>query len=84
MPDVRSDRPPVPTNTGNSRVTVAFPFSKIEIRDPEPALTDLAVLMRDVAVHLAALSHEVAAKDADAADRLAARAKQLATSLGAH
>jgi hypothetical protein len=84
MPDVRKDRPPVPSNTGNSRVTVAFPFSKIEIRDPEPALTDLAVLMRDVAVQLAALTHDVDAKHADAADRLVERAKELATSLGAH
>ena len=84
MPDVRSNRPPVPTNTGNSRVAVAFPFSKIEIRDPEPALTDLAVLIRDVAVHLATLSHTVDADDAHAADHLVERAKQLAKSVGAH
>lgn len=83
MPDVRKDRPPVPSNTGSPRVTVAFPFSKIEIRDPEPALTDLAVLIRDMAVHLVVLSHEVDAKHADAADYLLERANELATSLGA-
>jgi hypothetical protein len=62
---------------------VAFPFSKIETRDPEPALTDPALLIRDVAVHLAALSHEVDSDDTNA-DPLVERAKQLAKSVGAH
>jgi hypothetical protein len=68
-----------PSNTGNPRITVAFPFSKIDIRDPEPALADLAVMLRDLAQYVAALSHELSPDTADAADRLADRATSLAT-----
>ncbi len=71
---------PAPGNTGNPRVTVAFPFSRIEIRDPEPALADLASLVRDLAEYVAALPHETVP---GGADHLVQEARRLATSLGA-
>jgi hypothetical protein len=74
---------PVPTNNGNPRVTVAFPFSKIEIRDPEPALADLAELVRGLTEYVATLSHELAAEHTEVADRLAEEAERLVTSLRA-
>lgn len=71
---------PVPTNTGNPRITVAFPFSKIDIRDPEPSLAELIAVVRDLAECVAALSHELSSDTVDAADRLVDRTKLLAES----
>lgn len=73
----------MPSNTGNPRITVAFPFSHIEIRDQEPAVGDLAVLVQQLAEHVAALSHDVSPERAQEADRLVEAARRLAASLGA-
>ena len=73
----------VPSNTGNPRVTVAFPFSKIEIRDPEPALADLAALVRDLAEYMVALPNDLPPDQTDRAERLVHEARRLASSLGA-
>ena len=75
--------PQIPSNTGNPRVAVAFPFSKIEIRDPEPALADLATLVRDLTEYVATLPLELPTGQKDLVDRFVQRAKQLASSLGA-
>jgi hypothetical protein len=82
MPESPARTTGVPSNTGNPRVTVAFPFSHIEIRDREPAASDLAALVCSLAEHVAALSHDLAPERADEADALVARANQLAASLG--
>jgi hypothetical protein len=74
---------PVPSNTGNPRITVAFPFSKIDIRDPEPALTELATVVREIAEQVALLAHEVAPEQKATADRLVEKATRLSASLGA-
>ena len=83
MTENSTQSPAVPGNTGNPRVTVAFPFSKIEIRDPEPALAHLAALVRDLTEYVATLPLDLPAEQKDLADRLVQQAKQLASSLGA-
>jgi hypothetical protein len=51
----RSARRPV-VSTGNPRVTVAFPFSKVEIRDPPDAVRDLAAMVWRLAEQVAELA----------------------------
>jgi hypothetical protein len=58
-------------------------LSKIEIHDPEPALADLAALVRGRAEHIAALSYDLPGGRAEAADELVEEARRLAASLGA-
>jgi hypothetical protein len=82
MPEKATKTVPVSSNTGNPRVTVAFPFSKIEIRDGEPALVDLAELVGRLAGLCAALTHDVAPGRAGDAEELAEEAGRLAASLG--
>jgi hypothetical protein len=72
-----------PSNTGNPRVTVAFPFSKIEIREPEPALADLAALVRDLTEYIVAMPADRSADQAEAGEELVDRATRLASGLGA-
>jgi len=50
-----SARRPV-VSTGNPRVTVAFPFSKVEIRDPPDAVRDLAAMVWRLAEQVAELA----------------------------
>jgi hypothetical protein len=51
----RPARRPV-VSTGNPRVTVAFPFSKVEIRDPPEAVRDLAAMVWRLAEQVAELA----------------------------
>jgi len=44
---------PAPVNTGNTRVNLAFPFSKIEIQEPSSELMELATLMSELVNALA-------------------------------
>ena len=74
-------RRPAAVSTGNPRVTVAFPFSKIEINEPPQELRDLAVLVQEIARQAAALASQVTPDQAAAADQLAVRAALLAESL---
>ena len=77
-----SARRPV-VSTGNPRVTVAFPFSKVEIHDPPEAVRDLAAMVSRLAEQVAALASQTAPGQAQAADSLAAEAALLAHRLGA-
>lgn len=76
--------PPKPlVNTGNPRVTVAFPFSKIEIREPSDQVRDLAEIVWALADKVAGLVRHAAPDELEAADQLAAQAALLARRLGA-
>jgi hypothetical protein len=70
-------------SSGNPRITVSFPFSKIDIHEPTATLAEVAALVARLAEQVAALSRTVAADDADAADQVAEQAKLLVSSLGA-
>ena len=70
-------------STGNPRVTVAFPFSKVEIRDPPEAVRDLAAMVWRLAEQVAVLARQTAPDQAAAADIVAAEAALLAHRLGA-
>jgi hypothetical protein len=72
---------PSNVTTGNPRIAVAFPFSKIEIRDSEPVLSDLAGLIQRLAVQVAAMAHDVDEERADDADALVDEAAELAARL---
>jgi hypothetical protein len=78
----RPARRPV-VSTGNPRVTVAFPFSKVEIREPPDAVRDLAAMVWRLAEQVAALVGQAAPGQAQAADSVAAEAALLAHRLGA-
>jgi hypothetical protein len=77
---------PRPTSvySGNPRITVSLPFSRIDVHEPVGAVSDLAAMVLRLAEQVAALSHTVTADGADAADDLAEEAKQLALRLGAN
>jgi len=70
-------------SSGNPRITVSFPFSKIDIHEPTATLAEVATLVARLAEQVAALSRTPGADGADAADQLAEEAKLLASSLGA-
>jgi hypothetical protein len=70
-------------STGNPRVTVAFPFSKVEIRDQPEAVSDLAAMVWRLAEQVAVLARQTAPGQADAADAVAAEAALLAHRLAA-
>ncbi len=70
-------------STGNPRVTVAFPFSKIEIIEPSDQVRDLAAIVLALADQVAALVGQTAPSQLDAADQVAAQAALLAERLGA-
>jgi hypothetical protein len=70
-------------SSGNPRITVAFPLSRIDIREPSDSLRELAALTEQLAEQAAALVTLVAPDRADEADRLAAQAALLARRLGA-
>ena len=75
-------RPPA-VSTGNPRVTVAFPFSKIEINEPTQALRDLAGLVQRLAARAAVVAREAAPDQVAACDLLAAEAELLAGRIAA-
>jgi hypothetical protein len=65
-------------SSGNPRVTVAFPFSKIDINEPSGALRDIAALVAQLAEQAAKIAGQAAPDLAPAADHLAAQATLLA------
>ena len=65
-------------SSGNPRVTVAFPFSKIDINEPSEALRDIAALVAQLAELTAKIVSQAAPDQAEGADRLAAQAALLA------
>jgi hypothetical protein len=68
-------------SSGNPRITVAFPFSKIEIREPQDTVRDLAVLLARLADQVAVLASQAAPDQAESADETAAQAALLARRL---
>ncbi len=70
-------------STGNPRVTVAFPFSHVEIHEPPDAIRDLAAMVWQLAEQVAVLASQTAPDQAEAADSVAAEAALLARRLGA-
>jgi len=78
----RHARPPA-VNTGNPRVAVAFPFSKIEISENAAAIRDLAAMIERLAGQVATIAHATAPDQAVAADQVAAEAALLARGVGA-
>jgi len=86
-PSVEEPKPQPPraarVSSGNPRITVSFPFSKINIHEPTATLAELSTLVARLAEQVAALSRTQGAGDADAAGQLAEEAKLLASSLGA-
>jgi hypothetical protein len=77
MPEDTKKTPSVPTNTGNPCITVAFPFSKIEIRDSEPELAELAAVVQALAEQVAGLAHRLTPEAAKAADQLVHRTQRM-------
>jgi hypothetical protein len=74
---------PARVSSGNPRITVSFPFSKIDIHEPTATLAEVATLVARLAEQVAALSRTQGADGVDAADQLAEEAKLLVSSLGA-
>ena len=68
-------------STGNPRVTVAFPFSKIDINEPSAELRDLSALVAHLAEQTAQIVSQVAPDQAEAADSVAAQAALLSQRL---
>jgi hypothetical protein len=77
----RGRRPVV--STGNPRITVAFPFSKVEVREPGEEIRDLAAMVWRLAEQVAVLPRETVPEQAAAADAVAEQTGLLASRLGA-
>lgn len=82
MEDGKKQPRPAAVYSGNPRITVGFPFSKIEVHEPVAALADLAGLLSRMAEQVAQVAHAVS-DDAEVADQLADEARLLALRLGA-
>jgi hypothetical protein len=82
MEEAKQRPRPTSVYSGNPRVTVAFPFARIEVHEPVTALADLAGLLSRLAEQVAQLTRAVT-DDGEEADRLADEAKLLAMRLGA-
>jgi outer membrane murein-binding lipoprotein Lpp len=65
-------------SSGNPRITVAFPFSRIDIKEPSEAVRELAALVEQLAEQAVTFARQAAPDHADEADRLAAQATLLA------
>ena len=74
---------PAPVGSGNPRITVAFPFAKIQLTEPARELGELAALVRGLADEIAGVAAAAAPEQAAAAAELAAEARALAARLGA-
>lgn len=69
-------------SSGNPRITVAFPFGRIDIREPSEPLRELASLVEQLAEQAVTLAKHAAPEEVAEADRLAAQAALLARRLG--
>jgi hypothetical protein len=65
-------------STGNPRLTVALPFSKVEIREHPDAVRDLAAMVSELGELVTTLAGQAAPDLAEASDRVAAEAVLLA------
>jgi hypothetical protein len=82
MANDASKTKPSTVTGGNPRITVAFPFSKIELREPTvAALPDLAALVQRLAEQLASIAHDVDQTQARSADALVEQATAVADRL---
>ncbi len=72
---------PTRVSSGNPRITVAFPFSKITIGRQDETLAEIADLVRDLAEHTAALAEQVGSERLDAIQALVQHARALAQEL---
>ena len=68
---------------GSPRIMVAFPFSKLEVREPVEEIGDLAAMAWKLAERVAVLARETVPEQAAATDAVAARAALLASRQGA-
>lgn len=75
-------RPRAAVSSGNPRINVAFPFAKIDIREPSQELRELAGLVEELAEQVVLLTKQTAPDRADDADQLAAQAVALARRVG--
>jgi len=71
----------VHTNTGNPRITVAFPFSRISIGQADPAVPALADVVARLAEAMATLADGVSADDAEAIQVIADEARALTSEM---
>ena len=69
-------------NSGNPRITIAFPLSRIDIHEPSEELRDLAAMVEELAEEVARLAREVAPGQVEATDRLAAQGALIARRVG--
>ena len=76
-----ASRPAAPVNTGNPRITVAFPFSRISIGGDAAALAALADLVRRLAEAASELADQVGPDLAGAMHALAHEAAALSEDL---
>jgi hypothetical protein len=74
-------RPAASVSSGNPRITVAFPFSTIRISQADPALLELAEVVRRLAEHTAVLARELDTDEAEALESLLADATTLVARL---
>ena len=74
-------RPKPSVSSGNPRITVAFPFSNIRITQSDPALLEVADLVRRLAEHAAVIARELDTDEAEALEDLAADAGALVSRL---
>jgi hypothetical protein len=65
-------------SSGNPRITVAFPFSRIDIKEPSEPLRELAALVEQLAEQAVMFASHAAPDHVEEADRLAAQAAALA------
>jgi hypothetical protein len=79
-PDLPANRPPR-VSSGNTRITVAFPFSKITVSQPDQTLAEIAEIVRELAEHTAALAEQVDPDRVDAVRALVQHAAALADEL---
>ena len=77
-PDQAHPGRPTAVSSGNPRLAVSFPFSKIEINEPTEALRDLAGLVQRLAEQTAVVAREAVPDQAAACELLAAEADLLA------
>jgi hypothetical protein len=89
MDEPKKPSRPTSVYSGNPRITVSLPFSRIDVHEPVGAVSDLAAMVSRLAEQVAALAHRATVDGADgadvagAADALAEEARHLALRLGA-
>ena len=70
LPRPRRSDPRTTVNTGNPRITVAFPFSTIQINQSDPGLLALAELVHQLAARTARMARDLDSDQAEALETL--------------